>query len=415
MFVSLKTNMLNLSYEYKLKVNKFQIKQIEHTLDVCRSVWNFALRERKDWSGSRKSRIDCCSIQSEYIIPADAKYPNYHQQAKSLTQARKQNERLKSVNAQVQQQVLRQLDRAFMDMQKKNLGYPRFKNKNRMRSFVYPQMLKNCLRQGQIKLPQLGWVKFRESRPIPEGFEIKQARIVRKATGYFIVLTLQLDVDVPQPMPHGHPKGIDLGFISAVATSDNETIPRPRFLNRYARKLKTLQRRLKNKVKGSCSWVKLQKQIAKLHFKIASHRKDYHFKLAHHLVKDCGMIFVEDINFKMWQRSFLSKQSADFGFGQFVNILEWVAFRTDTYFAKVDHRFTSQQCPECGVNTGKKELSERIHKCPECGYITGRDHASALVIRNRGLELVAVGQPVNQNAGGDGSSGGELTRLVGNL
>lgn len=404
--------MLNLAYEYKLKPTKFQIEQIEHTLDVCRSVWNFALRERKDWSSSRKSRVDACSIQGEYIIPADTKYPNYHQQAKSLTQARKQNERLRGVNAQVQQQVLRTLDRAFIDRQKKNLGYPRFKNKSRMRSFGFPQMLKNCLKKGQIKLPQLGWIRFRESRPIPDGFEVKQARIVRKATGYFIILCLQLDVDVPQPIPHGDPKGIDLGFISAVATSDGESIPRPRFLNKYARKLKRLQRRLKNKIKGSCAWKKLHKRIAKLHFKIANHRKDYHFRLAHHLVKDCGMIFIENINFISWQRSFLSKQSADFGFGQFINILEWVAFRTDTYFAKVDHRYTSQECPQCGARTGKKELKERQHKCPECGYTAGRDHASALVIRNRGIELVAVGHPVNKNADGDVLSRGEFTRLA---
>ncbi len=386
--------MLNLSYEYKLKANKSQIEQIEHILDVCRLVWNFALRERKDWSASRKSRVDACSIQKEYIIPSDEKYPNYHQQAKSLTQARKQSERLKSINAQVQQQVLRTLDRAFLDRQKKNLGCPRFKNQARMRSFVFPQMLKDCLKEGMIKLPQLGWVRFRQSRSIPDGCEVKQARIVRKATGYFVILALQLDVDVPQPLPHGHPKGIDLGYICAVVTSDNESISRPRFLNKYARKLKRLQRRLKKKVKGSCGWKKLQKRISRLHFKVACHRKDYHFKLAHHLVKDCGMMFVEDLNFKMWQRGMFSKSSADFGFGQFVNILEWVCFRTDIHFAKVDHRYSSQECPECGARTGKKHLNERIHKCIECGYTTGRDHASALVIKNRGLNLVAAGQPV---------------------
>ncbi len=65
-------------------------------------------------------------------------------------------------------------------------------------------------------------------------FVVKQARIVRKVTGYFVILSLQVDVDVPQPLPHRHPKGLDLGFISAVVTSDNESIPRPRFLNKYA-------------------------------------------------------------------------------------------------------------------------------------------------------------------------------------
>jgi len=336
------------------------------------------------------------------------KYPGYNEQAKSLTQARKQNERIASVNAQVEQQVLRTLERAFADRERKKLGFPRFKNRNRMRSFVFPQMLKNCIEGNRIKLPQLGWVKFIQSRPIPDGFVVKQARIVRKATGYFVILSLQMDVDVPQPMPHGHPKGLDLGFISAVVTSDNESIPRPKFLNKYARELKRLQRKLRNKKKGSCGWKKVQKRIARLHFKIACHRKDYHFKLAHHLVKDTGMIFCEDLNFKSWQRGMLSKSSADFAFGQFVNILEWVSFRTDTYFAKVDYRYTSQECPECGANTGKKDLKERVHRCPECGFTTGRDHASALVVLKRGLDLVAVGHPVQEKAGGDGRTGASL-------
>ena len=136
-----------------------------------------------------------------------------------------------------------------------------------MRSFVFPQMLKNCIKGNRIKLPQLGWVKFRQSRPLPDGFLVKQARIVRKATGYFVILSLHSDVDIPQPIPHGHPKGLDIGFISAVVTSDNEPIPRPRFLNKYSRELKRLQRMLKKKQKGSCGWKKLQKRIARLHFK----------------------------------------------------------------------------------------------------------------------------------------------------
>ena len=79
--------MLTLTYEYKAKPTDEQIELIEHTLDVCRQVWNFALRERKDWINSRKSPINACSIISEYIIPADAPYPNYYTQAKSLTEA----------------------------------------------------------------------------------------------------------------------------------------------------------------------------------------------------------------------------------------------------------------------------------------------------------------------------------------
>ena len=82
------------------------------------------------------------------------------------------------------------------------------------------------------------------------------------------------------------------------------------------------------------------------------------------------------------------------GLGQFFNILEYVCSRTDTYFAKVDKNYTSQICPNCGTHTGKKELNVRVHSCPECGYEQDRDVAAAEVIRNRGLENIAVGTTV---------------------
>lgn len=113
--------MLTLTYQYKANPTPEQIKLIEHTLDVCRKVWNFALWERKDWINCRKSVVNACSIASCYIIPADAPYPNYNTQAKSLTQAKKQYPELKSINAQVLQQVLRKLETAFIDMKRKGV------------------------------------------------------------------------------------------------------------------------------------------------------------------------------------------------------------------------------------------------------------------------------------------------------
>ena len=100
------------------------------------------------------------------------------------------------------------------------------------------------------------------------------------------------------------------------------------------------------------------------------------------------MIFVENLNFKMTAKGFLGKQMLDGGFGQFRDLLSWVCWKRGKYFAQVDHKYTSQICPECGTHTGKKELSERVHYCPECGYQTSRDHASGRVILNRGLESV---------------------------
>ncbi len=386
--------MLTLTYEYKLEPTSEQIESIENTLNVCRSVWNFALSYRKDWCKSRKSPINACSIEGEYIMSVDEPFPNYHVQAKQLTEAKKDIEFLKSANAQVLQQTLRTLDRAWDDMKNRGFGFPKFKNKYRLRSFVFPQLNKNPISFDSIKLPGLKSVKWRMSRPIPDGFVPKQARIVRKASGYFVMLSLQLNIDVPNPLPHGHPRGLDLGFDKFIATSDGKEIKRSKFLKTLQYKLKLLSRRLRNKQKGSNNRHKLNQKIARLHQRISDARKDWHFKLSHQLVQDTGMIFIEDLNFVSWQRGMLSKASADAGFGQFVNILQWVCWKTDTYFAKVNKDGTSQTCPNCGAHTGKKALDVRVHHCQECGYTTTRDVAASQEIRNRGVQ--AVGQIVFQ-------------------
>ena len=399
--------MITLTYEYKLEPTPQQIESIENTLNVCRRVWNFALSYRKDWCKSRKSLINACSIEREYIMFADEPFPNYHAQAKQLTEAKKASNFLKSANAQVLQQTLRTLDRAWDDMKARGFGFPRFKNKYRMRSFVFPQLNKNPISVDSIKLPGLKDVQWRMSRPIPEGFIPKQARIVRKASGYFVMLSLQLNVDVPNPLPHGHPRGLDLGFDKFVASSDGLEIKRPRFLKTLQYKLKLLSRRLRNKQKGSNNRHQLNQKIARLHQRISDTRKDWHFKLSHQLVQNAGMIFVEDINFVSWQRGMLSRASADAGFGQFVNILQWVCWKTDTYFAKVNKDGTSQICANCGAHTGKKTLDVRIHHCDECNYTTTRDVAASQEIRNRGVS--ALGHSVVQNV-----CGLEATGSIGN-
>ncbi len=397
---------MSLTYEFKAIPTTEQVQLIEHTLTVCRKVWNFALRERKDWLNSRKCQINACSIESEYIITADAPYPNYATQCKSLTEAKSKFPELASVNAQVLQQVLRKLETAFVDMKRKGMGFPRFKNRYRMRSFVYPQMGKGQLLKGnQIKLPQLGWMEYVKSREIPDGFAIKQARIVRKASGYFVQLTLECDISVPDIMPDGHPVGIDLGLDKFVATSDGDVIDRPRFLNLLHRKLKLLQRRLKHKKKGSNNRHQLNRKIARLHQRISDTRKDWHFKLAHKLCDGAGMIFVEDIDFRVWAKGMFSKHTLDAGFGQFLSILKFVCWKRGVYFDKVDKNYTSQVCPQCDAYTGKKELKDRVHVCPECGYTTHRDVAAAQIVRNRGRSGVGRILDNKEIACGDGLAG----------
>ncbi|MCJ8283399.1 MAG: transposase [Rivularia sp. ALOHA_DT_140] len=177
-----------------------------------------------------------------------------------------------------------------------------------------------------------------------------------------------------------------------VATSNGLLVKRPKFFVDGSRKLKLLQQRVSRKRKGSNNWLKAQQKVAKLHEYVANRRKDWHRKLSHQLCEGVGMIFVENLNLVGLSRGMLGKHCLDAGFGQFFNILEQTCFKRGVYFQKVDPRKTSQICPNCQHETGKKILAERVHKCDNCGYITDRDVAASQVVLIRGL--AAVGHTV---------------------
>ncbi|AVH68153.1 RNA-guided endonuclease InsQ/TnpB family protein [Nostoc sp. 'Peltigera membranacea cyanobiont' N6] len=390
--------MFNLTYEFKLKPTQSQIAIFEDWLEQCRRVYNYALCERKDWIKSRSCRINACSLHSEYIIPVDTPRPTYFNQSERLTQAKKKYPELSTVAAQVLQQTLKRLEKAFVAMWEHKHGFPRFKKPGKMRSFVFPQLGVNPIQKGKIKLPRIGWVKFYQSREIPDSGTVKQAHIVKRASGWYILLIVQWDVDVPQPIPHGEAIGIDVGLKSFIATSNGLTLKRPRFFVDAERKLKLLQKRVSKKRIGSNNWHKAQRKVAKRHEYVANCRKDWHRKLSHQICNNVGMVFVEDLNLVGLSRSMLGKHCLDAGFGQFFNILEQTCFKRGVYFQKVDSRKTSQTCPNCGTDTGKKELSERTHACSNCCYTADRDVAAAQVVLKRGL--AAVGHTVKMLAEG---------------
>ena len=384
--------MFTLTSEFKLKPTANQISIFEDWLEQCRRVYNYALAERKDWYKSRSCQINACSLTSEYIIPADAPRPIFASQCKNLTAARAVNPGLQAVQSQVLQQTLKRLEQAFVSMWEQNHGFPRFKKPGAMRSFVFPQLSKSPLRLGAIKLPVIGWVKFRQSRDIPSDATVKQARIVKRASGWYAMLTLQWAVNVPQHLPHGEGLGIDVGLTNFIAASNGLTLPRPKFFVDLQRKLRLLQQRVSRKKLGSNNWRQAQQKVAKLHEKISNTRKHFHWQVAHQLCNHVGMIFVEDINCKGLAAGMLAKHCLDAAWSQFFSILKQCCFKRGVFFMQVDSKKTSQICPNCGVETGRKELSERVHNCNSCGYTTDRDVAAAQVVLNRGL--AAVGHTV---------------------
>ena len=286
--------MLNITYEYKLYPSAQQAQLMTQWLITCRRVYNYALAERRDWIKCRKCDVNACSLHSEYIVPVDAPKPTYYLQKRNLTAARKVIPTLSAVHSQVLQDVMGRLEKAFNALWNPGHGFPRFKK--RFRSFTFPQLGKNPVGVRTIKLPSIGEVSATLHRPIPDGFEAKQARVIRRPSGWYVQLILAANIDVPDVTAEGHAIGIDVGLNSFVATSDGELIARPRFLVEAQHRLKVLNRAVSRKKKGSKNQQKACQKVARFYERIANRRKDFHRKTAYLLCDKAGMIFAEDLN-----------------------------------------------------------------------------------------------------------------------
>ena len=404
-----------LNYAYRIYPDAKQQESLNEWLDICRASYNYALRELKDWIASRKCQVDRCSLESEYIMSADYPFPGYHQQQNNLPKAKKEFPRLKQVPSQVLQTNVRRLHDAWDFFQKRGYGFPRFKKFGQMKSMLFPQFKQPPIvppirgdakgrgvwqtgdtssgnkfqRRALIKLPKLGLIPINLHRPIPDGFVVKQVRVLKKAKGWFAVVAIQSDVEIPEPTPHGHCIGVDVGLLSYLCTSDNYVEQPSKFFKQSYRRLKVLQKRLSKKQKRSANYEKARKKVEAMHNHIAWQRKDYQFKLAHKLCDMADTIFLEDCDYRIMAKGFLGKHTLDAAFGQFRQILKYVGKRRGVFVDEVDHRGTSQACPNCR-SAVLKELSDRYHVCHECGYgvheKVDRDIASAQEICNRGIE-----------------------------
>jgi putative transposase len=381
--------MLTLNYTYRIYPDAAQQTELLNWLETCRGVYNYALRELKDWIASRKCLVDRCSLDKEYIIPANEPFPSYHRQQNDLPKAKKQFPHLGKVHSQVLQTTIRRLHDTWEAFQKRGRGFPRFKKRGQFKSFVFPQFKSNPIDGFTIKLPKIGAVPINLHRPIPDGFKVKQVRVVSRVRGtqWYVVVTIESSVSVPDIPIHGRAIGIDLGLERFLTASDGSFQERPKFFKSMQGKLKLLQRRAIRKQQGSQNWEKAQVKVARMHHRIANRRQDFHLKTAHKLCDQAQTIFAEDLNVKGLTRGMLRNDCVDAAFGQFLSLMAWVCWKRGVYFAKVNPDGTSQTCPSC-LATVSKGLEVREHHCPECGYQTHRDHAAAEMILRRGLERV---------------------------
>jgi transposase len=101
------------NYCYRIYPDASQEETMLHWLEISRKVYNYALREIKDWVNSRKCSLDYCSLEREYIIPADKPFPTYYAQQNELPKAKKKFPLLGEAPSQVLQTTIRRLHDAW--------------------------------------------------------------------------------------------------------------------------------------------------------------------------------------------------------------------------------------------------------------------------------------------------------------
>jgi putative transposase len=368
------------AFRFRLYPTAEQERMFSEWLNTCRILYNRSLSERKE------------------VYERDNTSISYYNQAVALTQLKKDDLRLKSVNAQVLQDTLKRLDKAFQNFFRRvkageKPGYPRFKSYDRYDSFTYPQDV-SVPDGSRLRLSKIGMVRVKQHRHIPIDAIVKTCTIKREADQWYAIFTTESQGPLAREK-HVIKKavGIDLGIKELITLSTGETVDNPKWLRASERKLAKEQRRLSRKRKGSVNRKKQKLEVQKVHRKISNQRKDYHHKLSNELVRDYDLIVFEDLKIRnMVKNRYLAKSISDAGWGQLVSFVTYKAEEAGTVIELVNPRGTSQECSSCG-EVVQKTLAVRVHKCPHCGLVMDRDENAAINILNRGLENVGQGLP----------------------
>jgi putative transposase len=386
-----------LTYQYRLQPNPQQAATLSHWGELLRRHWNYALGQRLDYLRRTRCSVDRCSLISEPIGEIPNKV-DYYSQAADLKETKQLFPEYKDIYADCQQQNLMRLDKAWKrwlvpDKMGKRGGKPRFKKQGDICSFTFPRV--NNPKAGahlidsNLKLSKIGEIPVILHRPIPVGFEVKQATIISKADGWYVSFSLE-DNTVPVPLPVDEIKsacGIDVGLEKFLTTSSGEVVAVPQFYRKSQTVLARKQRQLSRKEKGSKNYQKQANNVARLHLHVARQRKDFHYSVAHYLCTTYDLIGFEKLNIKGLARTRLAKSILDVAWGAFLNILQAVAVKRGKHTQEVDARGTSIECFNCGESV-IKDLSVRVHNCPVCEISIDRDLNASLNVLKR-----TVGQP----------------------
>ncbi len=356
------------SYKYKIKhPAKAIVEKFEQTLDICRELYNAALCERRDaWNLNRVSI-------------------SFLDQASQLPAIKAVRDDLKTVYAQVLQDVLRRLDKSFNAFfegikKGKKAGFPKFKAHQRFYSFCFPQGGFKLI-GDRLMLSKIGTLRLYLSRKVTG--TIKTCTIKREVDGWYVIFAAETPKEILEKT--GKSIGVDVGLNHFITLSNGKQFENPRFFRGSEKIIKKAQRAVSRKKKDSRSRKKAVFNLRRKYLKIKRRRTDFLQKIANYLIKNFDEIAVENLSIRnMLNNRRLAKAIGDASWGDFLIMLTGKAEHAGRKIWKVSPVNTSQTCL-CGKRV-KKTLAVRRHKCPQCGLIADRDVVAAqIILRRAGL------------------------------
>jgi putative transposase len=301
------------------------------------------------------------------------------------------------------------------------MGFPRPKRKGRSRDACRftTGAIKVLADRHQVQLPRLGILKTHEStRKLARRLEQGTARILaatisRQAGRWFVSFTCEVQRAERRPRRPKATIGVDVGVKRLAVLSSGEQVANPRPLATTLRRLRRLSRQLARRQgprapdgtrrAPSAGWRSAQRELARLHARVANLRGEALHQLTTRLAEEYGTVVVERLNVAgMVRNRRLARAIADSGMGGVRRLLgykcTWAGGRlieADTFFA------SSKTCSGCGMAKATLSLKERVYRCEGCGLELDRDVNAArnLAALVKMIELVAgSGSETLQNA-----------------
>lgn len=188
--------------------------------------------------------------------------------------------------------------------------------------------------------------------------------------------------------------GFDFGlktFLTCFDGTKTEIIESPQFFKQLLNSIQKASKQHSRKLQGSENRERARKHLVRQHEDIANRRQNWFWKLAHELTNRFDALCFETLNLKGMQRLWGQKIS-DLAFGEFLQILEWVATKKGKQIVFIDKWYpSSKTCSCCGHVLEKLDLSIREWRCPSCQSVNGRDENASRNIQMVGASTIGLG------------------------